>query len=96
MSTTKTVFQFDIAGLFTGSTLADESPLEPGVFLMPARTTEVPPPNEWPADAWPRWNGRAWALVVRPALPEARAPAEDPVAKLRAFLAENPDVAAIL
>ncbi len=46
--TSKTVFQFDIAGLYQGMTQADESPLEPGVFHLPGRTTETPPPEEWP------------------------------------------------
>lgn len=91
----KTVFQTNRAGLFIGTTEADESPLEPGVFHVPRGCVEAPPPAEWPADKWPRWNGREWQLVVRPKLPEATND-NDPVAKLRAFLAANPDVAAVL
>lgn len=85
----------DRAGLFAGTTEADESPLEPGVFHIPRGCVEVPPPDSWPQDKWPRWNGRAWELVQRPKLP-APETGEDPVAKLQAFLAANPDVAAIL
>lgn len=92
---TKTAYQYDRAGLFAGTTEADESPLEPGVFLLPARCTFTAPPDSVPDDKWPRWNGRAWGLVNRPA-PAASANDNDPVAKLQAFLASNPDVAALL
>lgn len=88
------VHQFDVAGLYQGEATADESPLEPGVWLMPARTTAVAPPAEWPEDRWPRWNGVAWDLVNRPR-PKEQAQ-DDPVAKLQQFLAANPDVAALL
>jgi hypothetical protein len=40
----KQVCQLDFDDYFTGVTFADESPLEPGVFLMPARTIDVAPP----------------------------------------------------
>lgn len=87
-------YQYDRAGLYQGETLADESPLEPGVYLLPARCTFVAPPAQIPDDRWPRWNGVAWGLVNRPQLqPSAE---DDPVAKLQQFLAANPDVAALL
>ena len=88
----KTAYQTDRAGLFAGETVADESPLEPGVFLVPAGAVLVAPPSTWATDKWPRWNGTAWDLVTKPT------PANDnsPVAKLQAFLAANPDIAAIL
>jgi hypothetical protein len=90
-------YQYDRAGLYAGTTEADESPLEPGVYLLPGGCTLVPPPSpqEVPEDQWPRFNGTAWVLVNRPQ-PAAPTPAEDPVAKLQAFLAQNPDVAALL
>lgn len=88
-------YQYDRAGLYAGTTEADESPLEPGVYLLPARCTLTPPPADVPANKWPRWNGSAWQLVNRPA-PAPAAEPEDPVAKLQAFLAQNPDVAALL
>lgn len=86
------VYQYDRAGLYQGQTEADESPLEPGVYLMPARTTALPPPASIPEGQWPRFNGAAWALATQP--PAATAP--DPVAKLAEFLNANPDVAALL
>jgi hypothetical protein len=87
-------YQYDQAGLLSGETVADESPMEPGVYLLPANCTLTPPPAEVPDDKWPRWNGKAWALVNRPQ-PQASND-NDPVAKLRDFLAANPDVAAII
>jgi hypothetical protein len=89
---TQPAYQFDAAGLFLFETVAHASPREPGVYLVPAGCTLIPPPAEVPAGQWPRWNGKAWQLVNRPAAP---AP-EDPVAKLAAFLAANPDVAAVI
>lgn len=86
------VYQYSPAGLYQGETEADESPLEPGVWLMPARTSPVAPPTEIPEGRWPRWSGVAWELVNKPKAPAA----PDPVAKLQAFLNENPDVAALL
>lgn len=92
---TKVAYQFDAAGLYQGETVADASPLEPGVFLLPARCTFAPPPKNVPGDRWPRWNGVAWVLARRREAP-ADDPAGDPVERLRAFLAGNPDVAALL
>ncbi|MNZ14600.1 hypothetical protein D3C78_315280 [compost metagenome] len=85
-------YQYDRAGLYQGDTEADESPLEPGVYILPARCTLTPPPAEVPEGRWPRWNGVAWELATQP----TPAPELDPVAKLAAFLNENPDVAALL
>lgn len=92
--TQKTVYQIDRAGLLLGQTLADESPLEPGIWLMPAGTVEVEPP-ECPDGNWPRWDGNSWD-VSGTSKPMEAASDNDPVAKLKAFLAANPDVAAIL
>lgn len=95
--TTKLAYQFDLAGLFVGITEADESPMEPGEFLLPARCTFTPPPapDDVPADKWPRFVGQSWILANRPA-PPAEVEAPDPVEKLRLYLEENPDVAALL
>lgn len=91
--TTKIVYQYDIAGMFTGETEADESPLEPGVFLIPARCVEVAPPD-YSGDQWPRWNGANWELIT--ASPAKDNQPASPVDKLREFLNENPDVAALI
>ncbi|MCT8950639.1 DUF4376 domain-containing protein [Pseudomonas iridis] len=60
--TEKLVYQTDHLGVFIGAVTADESPLEPGVYLIPGGCVEAAPPAipEHKA-AW--WNGRAWQLV---------------------------------
>lgn len=92
---TKTAYQYTHAGLYTGTTETDESPEEPGKFLLPARCTFVAVPAEVPDDKWPRWNGSTWVLVNKPQQAEPEAD-PDPVTKLQNFLAANPDVAALL
>jgi hypothetical protein len=42
----KNVVQLDSEGYYVGITEADESPLEPGVYLMPAGTIDVSSPSE--------------------------------------------------
>lgn len=90
--TQKTVYQTDRAGQYAGQTLADESPLEPGVYHLPQGAIETAPPDTWPEHQWPRWNGHAWELINRP-VPPAEPTATE---KLAAFLLANPDVAALV
>ena len=92
--TTKTVYQYDLAGIYLGETLADESPLEPGVWLIPAHCTEIAPP-EITETQWPRWNGSSWGMVTRRSA-SSDSDVSDPVEKLRSFLSANPDVASLL
>ena len=91
----KVVYQFDLAGRYLGETIADASPLETGVYLLPARTTETAPPprDTWPDGSWPRWNGIEWTLT---GLNKPSTPADDPLSKLQRFLAANPDVVAAI
>lgn len=84
----KIVYQFNQSGLYICQTMADESPLEPGVFLMPGNSTEVPPPKEWPDDQWPRYNGINWDLIPKPTISQPVSPKQ----KLAEFLKNNPDV----
>jgi hypothetical protein len=39
------IFNYDSAGFYIGESVADESPLEPGVFLVPANATTLVPPT---------------------------------------------------
>lgn len=39
----KNVYQLDVTGLLVGTAIADESPLEPGVYLLPAGCVDAEP-----------------------------------------------------
>ena len=69
----KTVCQLDASGYFIGLTVADESPKEPGVFLMPARTVDAAPPVDGFRRA--KWGGSGW-LYDQPVEPS---PAAEPL-----------------
>lgn len=57
------------SGIYIGSEEADESPLEPGIFLLPAFSTAVAPPVE--QGGFVRtWNGTAWTHVAIQTAPE--------------------------
>lgn len=60
--TKKIVYQTDRLGLYVGTVTADESPMEPGVFLIPGGGVEVAPP-EAPENKMPCWNGKCWQLL---------------------------------
>lgn len=87
---TQPAYQFDLSGHFVGATVADESPLEEGVFLLPAACTFTPPP-EVAEGHIPRWNGHTWDVVPMPP-PQQLTAAQ----KLAAFLLANPDVQSLL
>lgn len=54
---------------YLGEGRADESPLEPGVFLIPAHATDAAPPAEV-AGKTRHFEGGAWALRDIPVPPE--------------------------
>jgi hypothetical protein len=56
----KQICQLDAAGYFTGTTTADESPLEPGVYLIPGGCIEATEPTV-PEGQRAKWNG-AWVF----------------------------------
>lgn len=57
------VFHFDaVHGALLGQSAADASPLEPGVWLVPAYATLVPPPMVGEREV-PVWDGSAWATL---------------------------------
>lgn len=63
-NTTKSVCQLDDAGFYIGMAIADESPLEPGVFLIPGGCIDVAPPAG-SDDSMFRWDAGAggWLAV---------------------------------
>jgi len=67
----KTVYQLNQNGEYTGETIAHESPLEPGIYLIPGGCVETAPPetNEGQVAVW---DG-VWTLVD---LPEPEKPKE--------------------
>lgn len=62
----KQVCQLDFNGYFTNLTVADESPLEPGVYLLPARTVDAEPP-QIPANQVAKWEN-GWVFEDVPAV----------------------------
>ena len=86
----KYAYTFDNAGMFIARIIADESPLEPGVYLLPPNSTLEDPP-EVAEGKIPRWNGSTWRAVTKRQAPERTAEA-----KLEEFLALNPDVKELL
>ena len=56
-------------GVFLGVDFAQESPLEPGVFLLPAGATFVEPPQV-PEGKQAVWGGDIWSVQDIPAPPE--------------------------
>jgi len=86
----KQVIQLDDDGYFAGLTTADESPLEPGVFLMPAGAVDAPAPAV-PEGQRAKWNG-SWVFedIPQPE-PEPVEPYVDTYADKRA--AEYPPMA---
>lgn len=59
----KPVYNYDpTTGEYTGENIANESPLEPGVYLIPAHSTEIAPPETSEHEA-AVWNGTTWEVV---------------------------------
>jgi hypothetical protein len=65
MRKTKTVYSFTDEGIFAGTDVAFESWDLNGVFLLPANSTEVAPP-EIPEKFFAKWNGSKWELEIIP------------------------------
>lgn len=104
------VYQTDAAGYFVGTTMADPDPMTPGFWLIPGGCALMPPPAHDRATTRCRWDGLRWIPEPIPApepstaplwseLPDSGPHNQDwpsPVNRLAAFLAANPDVAALL
>lgn len=73
--TQKQVCQLDAESYFVGFTLADESPLEQGVYLLPAGAVDTTAPSI-PEGKKAKWNG-SWVYEDIPK-PEPEPEPEDP------------------
>lgn len=80
----KTVYLFDALGLFTGSYEAQESPLEPGVFIAPTSSTDIAPPQIAQGESL-RWNNGAWQVIAAPTPPVIIPPVLTPLQQIRAL-----------
>lgn len=73
MTNVRIIPQLDSEGRFIGETVAEESPLEPGVFLIPARAVDAPLPPNIPNGFYAKWAGK-WVVepvpIVVPPPPE--------------------------
>lgn len=61
----KQVIQLDDDCFFVGYAFADESPLEPGVYLLPGRCVDAETPENIPGRR-ARWNGEEWEYESPP------------------------------
>ena len=70
------IYHYNSDGFLVGTSEADESPLEPGVFLIPAMATETVPPNV--AEGMRvRFDGGAWVVESIPEPEPAPVPEPD-------------------
>lgn len=74
----KTVYQLNQDGEYTGETIAHESPLEPGVYLIPGRCVETAPPETEKGQV-AVWDG-VWTLVDAPTPPALKEPTAEELA----------------
>lgn len=59
------IYNYDLNGKYLGESIADESPIEEGVFLIPAMATDKKPLNS--KDGFDViWNGSSWVYVEQP------------------------------
>ena len=65
---TKNVLQLDENGYFVGISIADESPLQPGVFLIPRNCVDAAAPAVANGFKY-KWNGTGFTAEVIPVAP---------------------------
>ena len=86
----KTVVQLNQQGYYTGLSVADESPLEPGIYLMPAGTIDAEQPVI-PENHRARWVDNSWTFESLPIIvPDETSVIEQTYAQKR--VAEYPPV----
>lgn len=88
----KQVIQLDADGYFVGLTVADVSPLEPGVYLLPAGAIDAPTPSV-PSGQRAKWSNGQWDFEDIP-VPAPEPEPEQPVITYRELrAAEYPPMA---
>lgn len=75
----KIVSNLSADGYFIGPCVADESPMEPGVFLLPAGAVDVEPPTV-PPGTRAKFNGTGFDFEDIPEPPEPPAPTPEQIA----------------
>lgn len=60
---TQTVYQTNHLGIYVGPIQAEESPLEPGIYLIPGGCVSIAPPTDIPEFKAACWTGKAWQLL---------------------------------
>jgi hypothetical protein len=100
MRNSKIVYSYDKeTGNYSGEATAWESPLEPGIYHIPACATEKKP--EFQNGKITKWNGKKWILENIPLPPEPQKPSLEELKDLkrkelainRSSLAENSFIA---
>ncbi|MDI6872581.1 MAG: tail fiber assembly protein [Bacillota bacterium] len=71
------VYHYSETGEYLGESEARESPLEPGVYLIPAHATDQAPPKPGPNQV-PVFTNGAWTLVDIAVAKDLDAQPEDP------------------
>lgn len=69
--TEKIVYQTDSMGVYVGTVIADESPLEADVYLIPAGCVEETPPLLLEGQR-ARWNNTNWVVETKVAIVETK------------------------
>ena len=75
---TKLCSQLNADGYFIGTTIADESPLEPDVFLLPGGAVDAPAPVV-PEGKLAKWNGAGFDLEDMPEPPQPQPPTPEEI-----------------
>lgn len=89
-----------VTGIYCGPVVVDESPMEPGVYLLPAFSTDQQPPATQPNEIarFDRETGAWSVLPIEPAAPvEAEAPfqsVDSRTARMRAAVQAHADLTA--
>jgi len=68
------IYHYNANNQPAGASDADESPLEPGVYLIPGNATDIAPPAYDPATQTCTFGAGAWTVAAIPPPPAAPVP----------------------